>query len=202
MRFSAVFWVGTIAIAAISSAQQPASPAPQAAKPATLLPTLKLLILQGKDAVNDIQGRTFTIPIIELRDDNDQPVEGAQVIFSLPANGPGGFFPGNTITFTTRTNVQGQASAPFTPNGVPGRFAIQVTATSGDRFGQTSIPQSNGTVEVGAPKRKWFHLSRKKLIILAAVGTGTVVAIVLATSGSSNISPTITVSAGPPVFGH
>lgn len=197
MRFSAVFWAGTIAIAAISSAQQPAAPAPQAAKPAAPVSSLKLLVLQGKDAVNDIQGRSFTIPIIELRDDNDQPVEGAQVIFALPANGPGGFFPGNTITFTTRTNVQGQASAPFTPNGVPGRFAIQVTATSGDRFGQTSIPQSNGTVEVGAPKRSWFHPSRKKVIILAGVGVGAVVAIVLA----NRSSPTISISAGPPVFG-
>jgi len=197
MRFSAVFWAGAIAIAAISSAQQPAAPAPQAPKPAAPVSSLKLLVLQGKDAVNDLQGRTFTIPIIELLDDNDQPVEGAQVIFSLPANGPGGFFPGNMITFTTRTNVQGQASAPFTPNGVPGRFTIQVTATSIDRFGQVSIPQSNGTVEVGAPKRNWFHPSRKKLIILAGVSAGAIVAVVLATRSS----PTIAITAGPPVFG-
>ena len=120
MRFPAALWLGTIAIAAVSSAQQPAAPVPQAPKPTVPVSSLKLLVLQGKDAVNDLQGRTFTIPIVELLDDNDQPVEGAQVIFSLPADGPGGFFPGNTINFTTRTNVQGQASAPFTPNGVPG----------------------------------------------------------------------------------
>lgn len=197
MRFSAVFWVGTIAIAAIASAQQPATPAPQAPKPAAPISSLKLLVLQGRDAVNDIQGRTFTIPIIELRDDNDQPVEGAQVIFSLPANGPGGFFPGNTITFTTRTNAQGQASAPFTPNGVPGRFTIQVTATSIDRIGQVSIPQSNGTVEVGAPRRRWFQPTWKKSLILAGVTAGAVILAVELTRSS----PTVVVSAGPPVFG-
>ena len=195
---SAAIWA-----AAVMRAQQ----VPPAGQPP--IATLKLLILQGRDAVNDVRGRAVTIPIIEVRDDNDQPVEGAQVVFEAPANGPGGSFPGNKITFTTRTNVQGQASAPFTANALPGRFVIQVTATSGDRFGRVSIPQMNGTVVPGSDDRSLHKSSRKKWWILGgiAAAAAVTVGVVLATRGDSapaqtvTAPPVIVVTPGPPVIG-
>ncbi len=181
-------------------------------QPAGQLPsTLKIFVLQGRDAVNDVQGRASntSTPIVEVRDMNDQPVEGAEVIFELPSNGPGGSFPGNKITFSARTNVQGQASAPFMPNAIPGRFTIQVTATSGDRFGRASFQQINGSLAApGSTEREARGWSKKKwLIIAAVVAAGAITAgVVLANHGSSTTAsaptpPTIAVTPGPPVFG-
>lgn len=182
-------------------AQQPAPPPP----------TLKLFVLQGNNAVNDISGRTAaSAPIIEVRDLNDQPIEGAEVIFELPAGGPGGSFPGNKITFSTRTTVQGQASAPFTPNAFPGRFSIQVTATSGDRFGRIAIQQTNANVVPGTGDLNQTHSSRKKWLILAGVGAAAAITIGLVLANHSSAAtptatvqtpPVIVITPGPPVFG-
>jgi hypothetical protein len=170
--------------------------------PSALPPTLKLFVLQGADVVNDISGHTAPVaPVVEVRDSNDQPVEGAQVIFELPASGPGGSFPGNKITYTTRTGVQGQASAPFTPNPIPGRFTIHVTATSADRFGSVTIRQTNGTVLPGASDRAPRTFNRKKWLIIGAAGAAAIaVGVVFATRGSTS-HPTIAITPGPPVFG-
>jgi hypothetical protein len=182
------------------------------AKPSLPPARLKILVLQGRDAIQDVSSRNITVPIIEVRDLNDQPVEGAQVIFTLPAGGPGGSFPGNAITYTTRTNVQGQASAPLMPNSTQGKWVIQVTASSADRFGQMSIPQTNGIAplpvsETGKSKQK-VGRSNKKWWLLAGAGAAAVVAVALVVSnnggGSSSSTPsrpTIVVTPGSPGIG-
>lgn len=181
-------------------------------QPAAPPPTLKLFVLQGNNAINDVLGRSVAVstPIVEVRDLNDLPVEGAEVIFELPANGPGGSFPGNKITFNTRTTVQGQASAPFTPNTLPGRFSIQVTATAGDRFGRIVIQQTNANVVPGTGDLNQSHSSRKKWLILAGVGAaaGITIGLVLANhssaatpTGTIQTPPVIVITPGPPVFG-
>ncbi len=201
-----------VLVAALMGAGPPVSA--QQATPTPPAPTLRLFVLQGNNAVIDITGRTHTAstPIVEVRDLNDQPVEGADVIFELPASGPGGSFPGNKITFQAKTNTQGQASGPFTPNSLPGRFFIHVTATSGERFGRVTIQQTSATLAAtGTGDKTIQHSSRKKWIIIASVGAAAAVAVgvVLATRGSGSTpastptttTPTIIISAGPPVFG-
>src|SRR5262245_49735602 len=74
---------------------------------------LKIQILEGDNSVNSIALKQAVIPVIEVRDANEFPVEGATVVFTLPPSGPGGFFPGNRADLTTRSDAQGQASAPF-----------------------------------------------------------------------------------------
>src|SRR5262249_27538435 len=121
-----------------------------------------------------------------------------------------GFFPGNSITFTTRTNSQGQASGQYAPNGVAGRFNLRVTATAGDRFGDTLIPQTNATITPGAQDRPARQASLKKWLIIGGIGAAAAitVGVVLANRGSSpastptsNNPPVISVTPGPPVFG-
>src|SRR6266567_1810762 len=105
--------------------QPPTSvPAPQEpAKAATSVPSpLKIAVLEGDNAVNSIPLNQSVTPIVEVRDENEFPVEGATVVFTLPASGPGGFFPENRSTFTARSDLQGQASAPFVLNGFAGKF--------------------------------------------------------------------------------
>ncbi len=193
--------IGALTVAAVAqepSVQQTAIPAPGSSR-------LKIAVLLGRNAVNDPVGRVGTSPVIEVRDDNDRPIEGATVIFDVPAQGPGGVFSTNTITFTTRTNSEGQATARFLPNGIAGRFNIHATVTVGDRFGDVLIPQTNSSVSIEAQKNKSFVSRNKWWIIGGAAAVALTVGIALArgSSGNSpqNAPPAVTVTLGVPVFG-
>ena len=76
--------------APIGSAQAPQQ-LPSAASQ-SVPSVLKIIVLEGNNAFNSIPlGRAVT-PIVEVRDDNDFPVEGATVVFTLPTTGPSGVF--------------------------------------------------------------------------------------------------------------
>jgi hypothetical protein len=176
-----------------------AAQVPQA-KPAVPAGTLRIFVLEGQGAVNSIPRHTATMPVVEVRDENDKPVEGAEVVFELPATGPGGFFPGQQRTKRSETNLQGQAAAAFAPNTIAGRFTIRVTATAGNRTGHAAITQTNSlAAEQPEVKRKF---GRWKILAVAAAGAA-VLGIVLATRGSNGAAstPTITLTPGPPSFG-
>ena len=55
---------------------------------------LRVYVLEGKAAVNFIPSRKGTTPVVEVRDENELPVENASVEFRLPENGSGGEFEG------------------------------------------------------------------------------------------------------------
>ncbi|MGB9604559.1 MAG: hypothetical protein ACPL88_01615, partial [Bryobacteraceae bacterium] len=124
--------------------QQPGTPvqAQPAEAPARPEPPgiLKVVVIEGEGAVNNIRTRSAVAPVVEVRDENDKPVVGAEVVFQLPPAGPGGVFHGWMRTQTVRTNEQGRAAASgYTPNDQPGRFNIKVTATLGNKTGSAVI---------------------------------------------------------------
>src|SRR5882724_8811128 len=59
---------------------------------------LRVLILEGEGAMNNLELGIYAPLVVEVRDDNDKPVEAAEVTFQLPTAGPGGSFPGNQST--------------------------------------------------------------------------------------------------------
>lgn len=166
---------------------------------------LTIAILEGSNSVNSISSLRSIPPIVEVRDQNDFPVEGATVVFTLPASGPGGRFPGGASTFSTRSDSHGQAAAPLFAPINAGKFEIQVTASLGNRKGEVVIHQTNSTGEYSGPPipSKPFY---KKPLVLALIGAavaGTVVAIVLATGSSStptSTSTSVTITPGSPIF--
>jgi hypothetical protein len=167
--------------------------------------TLKILILEGQNAINSTERGMATAPVIEVRNQDDRPVEGASVTFRLPPKGPGGFFPGQQLSRTVLTNVQGQAiGSGLVPNQESGRFRIHVTATASNRMGETDIVQTNTPREFvvaqePVKKKKW-----KKWALIGGAGVGVVVAVILLTrKGSTPASslPSVTINAGPPVIG-
>jgi hypothetical protein len=170
--------------------------------------SLKIVVIQGEGALNNIKNRTATQPVVEVRDENDKPVEGAEVVFQLPAAGPGGVFHGWMRNQTARTNAQGQAAASgFTPNEEPGRFNIKVTATTGKKSGTAVIAQSNA-VNGGAAGAQ-AGKSRKNLWI--AIGVIAVAAIVggavAASGGDDDAAGTtttvpVTITPGPVTVGN
>src|SRR5690349_21374702 len=122
-----------------AGAPQAPNLAPQAPAPAALpVESLSIYILVGQNEIHDIRVRATATPVVEIRDENGLPLEGADVTFDLPPTGPSGAFAGAQLTFKTKTNYQGQASATFAPNMQTGRFTIKVTAASGNRKGHAS----------------------------------------------------------------
>jgi len=192
--------------AAAGAAQPPANPAPSDQVPANpngpfAQQRLHLMVLEGDKVTNSIPTQQSTAAIVEVRDANDFPVEGAEVVFTL-SNGSAGTFARGGLTYTTRTDVSGQAAAPPVIPKSAGKFEINVTATLGNRKGETQITQTNSTnahiaeaKPVGGGGGTPFY-KRKLFWIATGVAAGGIVAAVLLTGSSS----TVTVTPGTPVF--
>jgi hypothetical protein len=169
---------------------------------------LKIVVVQGEGAVNNVRARTATQPVVEVRDENDKPVEGAEVVFQLPAAGPGGVFHGWMRNQTARTNAQGQAAASgFTPNEEAGRFNIKVTATTGKRTGTAVIAQSNAVNGTGSGAQA--KKSRKHLwIAIGVIAAAAIVGGAVAASRGDDDGPSgatanpVTITPGPVTVGN
>lgn len=100
---------------------------------------LRIVVVEGEDAVNIIQQKTAVAPIVEVRDRNNLPVSGATVTFSI---GQGASFGGQS-TLTVVTNAAGQATATGLTPTAAGAIQIQATATFQGQTAIASIAQSN-----------------------------------------------------------
>ena len=172
MRFAAVLLSWLMACEGLASAQAG--------------PGLRIVVVEGEGAINNIQLGSGRQPVVQVRDENDEPVAGGEVTFSMPESGPGGTFFGWRKLIVT-TNEQGRATGNgFRPNLTEGVFQIQVTAAQGDRTGAVNITQSNvlqigGLSQTVTPNRKF---GRRKII--AALTAGAIIAAVAATRGGND----------------
>jgi hypothetical protein len=104
---------------------------------------LKIIVIDGEDAVNIVKKKTAVQPIVEVRDQNNLPVAGAAVIFLLPSSGPGGTFLNGSKSLNVTTNALGRASATnFSAVGA-GAFTIVVSASFRGSEGRAKISQTN-----------------------------------------------------------
>jgi hypothetical protein len=188
------------------SAQEP-TPAPQgapAAQPDTVR-SLKVIPLSGNQGMNDLERKVMVPLVVQIVDRNDQPVDGADVVFRFPLNGPGASFAGEKSSQTFRTNADGQAAAiGWTANDKVGTFQVQVTASRGNELGSATISMTNVTRIVGTARssEKHWWSSKWAKIGLAAGAAGIIVAVILATRGSGSKAPVvITATPGSPTIG-
>jgi hypothetical protein len=159
-------------------------------------PGLKIVVVEGEGAINNIQLGAGKEPVVEVRDEADKPVSGAKVTFALPERGPGGTFFGASRSVTVPTNEQGRAAATgFRPNLQEGRFQIQVTAASGEKTAATVITQSNALPTGGLNKVADKKSSKGKIIaILVAVGIAAGIAAAASRDEETTTSTTTTTS--------
>jgi len=157
---------------------------------------LKVTAVQGSGAINDIKHGIGHPSAVEVRDENNQLVSGAEVVFTLPAVGAGGTFANGQRAMTVTTNDQGLAQAgDVHPNVVEGRFNILVTARYRGKEGSVGIVQSN--TAAGSPTAS--KVSKKKWIIIAIIGgagVGAALALKGGSSSSSGAAATTTLSTG------
>ena len=161
---------------------------------------LNLVVLQGLDALNDVRTPTTTMLVVEVRDENYLPLEGATVEFEFPATAPSGSSEGGVRIKKAITNAQGQAFTAFEPNPEAGRFSIQARATFGAKTGMVTIMRPTKPPR----SRMWINRHKTLAIVIAVGFAGAATAAILTTRGgasSPNSKPTVTITSGVPTFG-
>lgn len=161
---------------------------------------LRLEVLEGNGAINNIRARTAREPVVQVNDETGARVAGAVVTFILPAIGAGGSFADGAKVLSIRTDESGRAIASgLKPNGVVGQFEIRVNATHEGRSASATITQTNASPASGTSARS------KKLIILGLIAGGVVGGVAAASGGGGSAaaaaSPPPPQSAAPPAPG-
>jgi len=129
---------------------------------------LKLTAIEGEGAFNNIRQKEAHNPVVEVRDEQDRLVAGANVTFLLPYDGPTGAFAGGKREYTATTDANGKAAAAgLRPNSIEGRYNMKVTASLGGREGSLVISQSN-TLAGGVTSGQKSHA--KTYLILGVIG--------------------------------
>jgi hypothetical protein len=204
-------------------APEQATPNPPAAQPAPTTPmaplpmvrSLKVTALAGNHEANDLERALMAPLVVQVLDQNDRPVEGAEVVFRFPLNGPSATFRGGNTSQTVRTNGQGQAAAQnWMANNQVGTFEVRVTASYGNQLGESTVSMTNATRVAddgkkgnrgnrGQKQARWYSSKWVKIALVAGVA-GAVAGIVLATTGGgggSTPTSTITITPGSPTVG-
>jgi hypothetical protein len=164
-------------------------------------PKLRIVVVEGQDAINNVRQPVTREPVVEVRDEKQEPVEGAAIAFSLPSQGPGGTFSNGTTTLTATTDRNGRAVARgIRFNRQTGKFEIRVTASYQGQTASAVITQTNvsgvSTSGGGSSSKVWIILG-----IGAAAVAGGVIAAKHGGSNSSSSSGPIVITAGTPTVG-
>ena len=164
---------------------------------------LRIAIVEGDGAINNIKQKVNVEPVIEVQDDNRKPVPGAAVVFFLPSQGPGGIFSNGSKTLTATTDRAGRAAARGIQYSQTGKFEIRITASYQGQSASASITQTN--VSGSSASGQGGGISAKALIILVAAAGAVAGGVLAAThggGGSSSSGPVpIVITAGTPTVG-
>ncbi len=151
---------------------------------------LRILVVQGEGTRNVTRQITAKSIMVRVVDANNNPVQGAIVVFTAPASGPSGEFANDSQVIRVTTGIDGLTNAgPYHPNGIEGPYQIQVRTEFQGQMASTVIAQRNVTT----------GQSHKKVIAIVAIaGAAAGAAIAARNKGSSSASsgtPTITFGA-------
>ena len=125
---------------------------------------LKIVVLEGQGAINNVRERRAKEPVVQVEDDGNVPVPEATVTFQLPDNGPSGIFGTGERMLTIVTDAKGQAvGRGLKPNQVVGRFGIRVTVSYRGETASTTIFQTNaapaGAASSGGGSKKFLWIA-------------------------------------------
>jgi len=175
---------------------------------------LRIEILEGEAAINVVRQRSARDPVVRVVDENNKPVAGAAVVFTLPSRGPGATFGDGSRLLATTTDAQGQASATgVTANSSEGSYQINVTASHQGLTATTTVQQVNaaagaaaGAAPAGVAAGAGGIPTKVLIAILIAAGAGGAAAAAVATgggngSGNPGAAPQATISIGQPTAG-
>jgi hypothetical protein len=102
---------------------------------------LRIVVVEGEDAVNVIQQKTAVAPVIEVRDRNNLPIAGVSVTFTISGNTAS--FAGGAQTLTMVTNTAGRAAVAALNPVASGAVQINVAAAFQGQTAIATIAQTN-----------------------------------------------------------
>jgi hypothetical protein len=167
---------------------------------------LDIVVVAGEGAINNVGQRSSRDPVVRIEDENQKPVVGAAVVFTLPTEGPSGEFSNGDKTAILVTDSRGEAAAVgLKLNQVPGKLQIHVNASYRGQTARTNITQFNMAV----PGKRARGSAKTIVAILAVAGAAAAGGVVASTRGSkSATAPTpapvpvpITISPAPGTVG-
>jgi hypothetical protein len=166
-------------------------------------PKLRITIVEGEGAINNIKQRVNREPIVQVEDENRRPVAGAVVVFFLPDRGPSGVFPNGSTNLTVVTDSQGRAAARgIRFNNANGQMQIRVNASYQGNTASAIITQNNVAAAAAAAGG---GISAKLIAILAigaAAGAGAGIwAAQRGNGGATPPGPTVLTPGTPTVGG-
>lgn len=176
-------------------------------------PKLRIVILEGDGAINNLRQRVSREPVIQVVDENNKPVAGAMVMFALPDYGAGASFANGAKTMLAYTNAEGKAIATgLKANAAAGKFSISVNASYHGSAASGTIAQSNAAAAAagaGTGAGAATGISKTLIAVLAVVGGAAAVGAAVALShgnGGGSTTPPVAPSAtinppGNPVIG-
>jgi hypothetical protein len=164
----------------------------------TLASPINIQVIEGQNAINNVNRNTTFEPVIEVQDAAGKPIAGASVTFILPSVGPGASFADGSKTLMIQTDATGRATARgLRPNRQTGQYEIRVTASHAGQSTSATITQTNA-----APAMTSSKSGRKWAILLGVIGGGAAAAALAASGGGgSSPSPTQTTPSAEPASG-
>lgn len=173
---------------------------------------LRIVIVEGEGAINNVRQRINRDPIVQVEDENHKPVAGAVVTFLLPNQGPSGTFLNGQQMLTVTTDAQGRATATgLRTNNLPGQMQIRVTASFAGRTASAVINQTIQAAAAGGAGSSGagagLSSTAKILIILGIAGGAAAGGIIAATHGGGGgttppvTNPPIVITPGTPTVG-
>lgn len=136
MKFISAAVAALAVLAAIDSHAQAPQPSPG----------LRIIVIEGEDAVNIIQQKTAVRPIVEVRDRNNLPVAGVVVLFTIQPGGGGAStaaFANGQSVFTATTNASGRAISSGLQTLRAGDVQISIQANYQGQAATQTIRQTN-----------------------------------------------------------
>lgn len=144
---------------------------------------LRIIVLEGEDAVNLIDKKTAVKPTVEVRDRNDLPIAGVMVRFAI--RGRGAAFNNGIRQLTVTTDSLGRASVgQLTPIG-KGTVEIQVNASYQGQTAVATIHQTNFATAADAAEAGRTPTQTGTQSTTASSGSGTTTASTVGTTTSS-----------------
>jgi hypothetical protein len=172
-------------------------PSTVVAQTETVPTSIQVAVIAGEGAINGLNERTSNKPvIIEVQDQNQHPLTGAAVVFTLPTEGPSGEFSNGSKTLTVFTDGQGRAATTgLKVNGAAGKLLIHINASYKGQSARVVVTQFN----MLTPLKKSRGGSGKTIAILILVGAAVAGGVIAGTqmgghssSGSSSTAATST----------
>jgi hypothetical protein len=169
---------------------------------------LTVRILVGQGGMNDLQRHVMSPLVVQVVDQEDRAMEGAEVVFRFPIDGPSATFTGGKSTLSVRANSVGQAAAlNWMANGMVGTFQVHVNASYGNQIGEATLSMTNvARIEESARRaEKEKSLWSKTWFKVAVIG-GAAVAIGLGVyfgtrGGGKSSGSTVTIGPGSTTVG-